>query len=192
MKIAVDRLTPSPQAFDFEAGTAWWRSLVPPHRDLPAELDEPFRVSASAYRIGDDLLLEGEVRGALPLECGRCLARYRHPLRETFRLALEPAGTREPSDPEGADALARYGMCLAEEIGAGWYRGNEIDLSGFVHEVVCLALPVQPLCREECAGLCPRCGADRNAGRCGCPEEPGDSPFAALKALRTGSGGGRS
>ena len=98
---------------------------------------------------------------------------------------------REPSDPEGVDALARYGMCLAEENGSGWYRGNEVDLSGFVHELVCLALPVQPLCREECAGLCPRCGADRNAGACGCPEGPSESPFAVLKALRGGSGGGR-
>ena len=52
--------------------------------------------------------------------------------------------------------------------------------------VICLALPVKPLCREECAGLCPRCGADRNAGACGCPEPEGDSPFAVLKSLRDG------
>jgi uncharacterized protein len=192
VKIAVDRLIASPRAFDFEAGTAWWRSAVPAHRDLPAELDEPFRIAVSAYRMGDDLLLEGEIRGSLPLECGRCLGRYRHAFREPFRVVLEPAGAREPSDPEGAEALARYGMCLAEELEAGWYRGSEVDLSGFVHEVVCLALPVQPLCREECLGLCPRCGADRNAGPCGCPDEPGDSRFAALKALRDGSSGGRS
>ncbi len=192
MKIAVDRLTASPQAFDFEAGSSWWRSVVPGDRHLPSELAEPLRMSVSAYRMGDDLLLQGEILGGLPLECGRCLARYRHELREPFRLVLEPAGTREPSDPEGAAALARYGMCLAEELEAGWHRGSEIDLSGFVHEVVCLSLPVKPLCREECAGLCPRCGADRNAGPCGCPDEPGDSPFAALRALRDGTGGGGS
>jgi uncharacterized protein len=192
VKIAVDRLSSSPRSVDFEAGTAWWRSAVPAQRDLPGELDEPFRVVVSAYRMGDDVLLEGEVRGSLPLECGRCLARYRHAFRETFRLVLEPAGAREPSDPEGVESLARYGMCLAEDVEAGWYRGDEVDLAGFVHEVVCLALPVQPLCREECAGLCPRCGADRNAGPCGCPDVPSDSPFAVLKALRDGSGGGRS
>ncbi len=192
MKIAVDRLTASPRTFDFEAGTGWSRPAVPVRRDLPAELDPPLRVSVSAYRMGDDLLVEGEIQGILPLECGRCLARYRHALREPFRLVLEPAGAREPSDPEGADALARYGMCLAEELEAGWYRGSEVDLSGFVHEAVCLALPVKPLCREECAGLCARCGADRNAGPCGCPEAPGETAFAVLKALRGGSGGGRS
>lgn len=190
MKILVDRLSASPQAFSFEAGTGWWRAAVPPHRDLPRELDEPFRIEASAYRVGDDLIVGGEVCGGLSLECGRCLSRYRESIREPFRLVLEPAGSRVPADPEGALALSRYGMCLAEELEAGWYQGSEIDLSGLVQEVVCLALPVQPLCREDCAGLCPRCGADRNAGACGCPETTGDSPFSVLAALRTGRGGG--
>jgi uncharacterized protein len=192
VKILVDRLSASPQAFSFEVGSAWWRAVVPAGRDLPRELDEPFQVALSAYRVADDLILDGEIRGGLPLECGRCLARYRQAVRERFRVVLEPAGTRVPADPEGSQALARYGMCLADELEAGWYQGNEIDLSGFVREVVCLALPVQPLCREDCAGLCPGCGVDRNAGGCACPEKTSDSPFAVLAALRNGNGGGRS
>ena len=192
MKLHVDRLSETPQPFEFEAGSAWWRAAIPAERELPRELDEPLRIGVSAYRVGEDLILDGRVAGAVPLECARCLARYGHALREPFRLVLEPAGEREPADPEGVEALSRYGMCLAEELETGWYRGGEIDLSGFVHELICLALPVKPLCREECAGLCPRCGADRNAGACGCPEPAGDSPFAVLKALRDGTGGGRS
>jgi uncharacterized protein len=191
VKIAVDRLTESPATFDFEFGSGWWRAIAV-HGDLPRDLEEPIHLTLSAYRVADDLLFQGEIRGVLPLDCARCLARYRHAFREPFRLVVEPAGTREPADPEGADALARYGICLGEELETGWYRGSEVDLSGFVHEVVCLALPVKPLCREECKGLCPRCGADRNAGRCGCPETPGASPFAALERLRGGSSGGRS
>lgn len=191
MKIDVDRLTESPRTFDFEAGSGWWRGVAA-QGELPSGLEEPIYLTLSAYRLVDDLLLQGEIRGSLPLECGRCLARYGHALRESFRLVLEPAGDREPADPEGAGALARYGIYLAEELETGWYRGSEIDLSGFIHEVICLALPVKPLCREECAGLCPRCGADLNAGPCGCPEPAGDSPFAVLKALRDGTGGGRS
>ena len=189
MKILVDRLTSTPRAFAFEAGNAWWHSAVA-KQGLPSELEEPFRLELSAYRVVDDLLLEGKLQGSLPLECGRCLARYRAAIRESFRLVLEPAGARVPADPEGADALARYGMYLAEELEAGWYQGNEIDLSGLVREIVCLAIPVQPLCREDCAGLCPRCGVDRNAASCECPTTSGDSPFAVLKALRDGSRGG--
>jgi uncharacterized protein len=192
VKIPVERLSASPQAFPFEAGSAWWSAAIPAQRGLPGKLDEPFRIDVSAYLVGEDLILDGEIRGSLPLECGRCLARYREIVRERFRLVLEPAGVRVPADPEGAQALARYGMCLADELDAGWYQGSEIDVSGFVRELVCLAIPVQPLCREDCAGLCPRCGVDRNAGSCDCPQRSGDSPFAVLKALRKGSGGGSS
>jgi len=192
VKIHLDCLDATAVRFDFEAGSGWWRAAMGADRELPRELDEPLHVRVCAHRIGDDVFLDGSVEGGLPLECARCLARYRQPLREPFRLVLEPAGARQPSDPEGVASLARYGLCLAEELETGWYRGDEIDLSGFVHEVVCLGLPAKPLCREDCRGLCPRCGADRNARECGCPEGPEHSPFAALGALREKSGGGSS
>ena len=186
MKILVERLTTTPTLFEFEADTGWWRAFMSAQRDLPSELEEPLRFRLHAHRMGQDLYLEGSVEGGLQLECSRCLARYRHVLREPFRLVLEPAGARQPADPEGAEALARDGLCLGEEIEAGWYRGSEIDLGAIFFEVVALALPVKPLCREECEGLCSRCGADRNLGSCDCSEIKTGSPFAVLQALRDG------
>jgi uncharacterized protein len=75
-------------------------------------------------------------------------------------------------------------MWVGDELDAGWYRGSEIDLTRFLREVVALALPVQPLCREDCRGLCPRCGADRNLERCACAEVKASSPFAVLRRLK--------
>jgi len=186
MRILVDRLEESPTEFAFEADTAWWRSCVPPAPDLPERLEEPLHIRLRGHRMGDDLLVEGCLVGDLELECSRCLARYRHPLREAFRLVLEPAGSRLPADPEGAQALERDGMCLGEDVETGWYRGTEIDLGPFFREVVVTALPVKPLCRDDCAGLCPRCGGDRNQVACGCPEFRKPSPFAVLETLREG------
>jgi uncharacterized protein len=188
MKIPVERLTETPTAFELEAGDAWWASHMPPHRTLPSGLAEPLRVRVWGHRMAEDeIYLEGTVEGELELECGRCLARYRHALREPFRLVLEPAGLRQPADPAEAAALARDGVCLGEDIEAGWYRGTQIDLGAFLLEVVALALPVKPLCREDCRGLCPRCGADRNQGGCSCPEIATHTPFAALLARREGT-----
>jgi uncharacterized protein len=82
--------------------------------------------------------------------------------------------------------LARDGLCLGEDVETGWYRGLEIKLGPFFHEVVMTALPVKPLCREDCAGLCPRCGGDRNQVACDCPEFEKPSPFAVLETLRDG------
>jgi uncharacterized protein len=184
MKIPTERLGESPESFGFEVDTAWWRANVPASTDLPERLDEPLHLGLEAYRVGDDVLLAGRLYGWLELQCGRCLARYRHRLDEPFRLVLEPAGNRVPTDPEGAEALARCGVCLGDELETGWYRGPEIELGELVRELVALGLPVQPVCREDCAGLCPRCGADWNQGRCTCPETKLESPFARLAALR--------
>jgi uncharacterized protein len=138
----------------------------------------------AAHSMGEDLIFEGALEGVVEAECGRCLARYRHALRETFRLMLEPAGDRVPAEPESARALAAEGLCLGDELETGWYQGSEIDFDRFVAEFVALSLPVQPVCREDCAGLCPSCGVDRNTTACACSESKVDSPFAALAALR--------
>jgi uncharacterized protein len=159
---------------------------------MPVELPEPLRVHGEAYRggTGDDLVLVGNLDGVLELECARCLARYRHRLHEPFRLVLEPAGLRTPAEPESAEALSRDGLCLTDELEMGWYRGSEIQLDAVCLELISLALPVQPLCREDCAGLCPRCGADRNEAPCDCDDVSPSSPFAALAALRRPKAGG--
>jgi uncharacterized protein len=187
MKILVERLTATPTEFSWEGSSAWWRAAMPEQPGLPSELPEPFAVRCAAHRMGEDIYLEGVAEGVLELECSRCLERYRHVLREPFRLILEPAGERSPADPEAAGALASDGVCLGDEIEAGWFRGDEIHLGAFFREVISLALPVKPLCDEDCAGLCPHCGIELGKKTCDCRETKADSPFAALAALRDGS-----
>ena len=188
MQIQVESLTETPTPFAFEADGGWWRSHVPADKGFPSEPPEPQQLTLRAYKMGENIVLEGGLEGALALECGRCLARYRQPLRETFRLVLEPAGSRVPADPEAAAALARDGLCIGDEFETGWYREGEIHLDSVCLELIALALPVQPLCREDCAGLCPRCGGDRNVSPCTCSDVRPESPFAALAALRVTRG----
>ncbi len=190
MKVLTDRLTESPTELRFSVTPAWWQERCGADSDLAEGLRGNLEVRILIHRMGQDLYLEGEIAGALELTCGRCLTRYREPVRERFRLVLEPAGSRVPADPEGAGALVRDGVVLSDELESGWFRGSEIDLGSFFQEVIALAFPVQPVCREDCRGLCPRCGADRNAESCNCSEVRPDSPFAALRALRDGPRGG--
>ena len=62
-------------------------------------------------------------------------------------------------------------------------EGDDLDLEPLVHDAVLLELPPAPLCRADCAGLCPTCGVNRNDGECGCRPEP-DPRWAALDVLR--------
>ena len=190
MKILVDRLNATPSQFDFEVSPSWWQEQMLDGRDVGYGVVELFRFGVEAYVLNEDILLQGRFSGAIRAECSRCLQRYRHALAESFRLVLEPAGEREPVDPEGAEALARDGLCLGDGLELGWYRGSEVVLDAFFSELISLALPLQPLCREDCRGLCARCGEDRNRVDCNCEELKPPSPFAVLAALRDGGSGG--
>jgi uncharacterized protein len=62
--------------------------------------------------------------------------------------------------------------------------GDVLDLEPLARDAVLLSLPLAPLCRPDCAGLCPACGADLNAGPCGCPPATTDPRWAGLEVLR--------
>ncbi len=185
LKILVDRLGATPLEHEFPLSATWLAEQFGVEGGAGFDgLSDEALVVLRAQWIGAELYLEGELSGALELACSRCLTRYRGPIRERFRLVLEPAGERVPADPEGASALAQDGLYLADELESGWFRGPEIQLDRFVGEILSLSVPVQPLCRDDCAGLCPRCGLDRNRESCGCEELRPASPFAVLASLR--------
>ena len=194
MKLYIDRIDETPADLSFEADAEWWEKRCRGTGEHLFQLAEPLHFDLQAHKMGADVFLKGALRGALEAECSRCLARYRHALRDDFELLLKDAGDRVPSDPEGAESLARDGLCLGEEIEEGWYRGSVVTLDAFFGEVVACAMPIQPLCREDCAGLCPVCGVNRNENRCDCRVEEikAKSPFAVLEKLREGRTEGES
>jgi len=189
VKISVDRFTETPTEETFALDPLAWRAATGAKEGADGPC-ETFAFVVTGHRMGVDVYLEGTVTGAIELTCGRCLCRYRQPVREQFRLVLEPAGDRVPADPEGAAALARDGVFLADELESGWFRGSELDLAPYALELIALVLPVQPVCRDDCRGLCPRCGVDRNQDSCDCAEARPGSPFAVLQGLRDELTGG--
>lgn len=185
MKLLIERLTAAPSEHHFETPSGWWEHRVGTRASRGLETGS-LSFDLHARTLGGNLHLEGNASGELETQCGRCLARYRQVFADTFRLVLEPAGERTPSDPQTAETLARDGMSLGDDFETGWFASPEIQLDSFLEEVVSLAIPIQLLCREDCAGLCPRCGCDRNRTNCDCEELKPESPFAVLAALRGG------
>ena len=190
MNLLIDRLSEEGRDESWSADRAWCDAHLGLHEAQGDAAVPGFDVKMSARMLGQDLLLEGLIEGRSEHTCGSCLARYGAPIREPFRLVLEPAGGRIPAEPEGAEALASDGLCLTDELETGWFRGPEIKLDRFLAEVLLLALPVQSLCRADCKGLCPGCGVDRNEQTCDCSEARPKSPFAALEKLRGALPGG--
>jgi len=153
--------------------------------DLPDTmvLGDPVRfdgvkVEGSYFGTGDDRIsLKGEVSARYATRCSRCLK----PVALSVEGAEIDAVYAKQPDPDDPDL---YG-----------FEGHALDLEDAVRDAVLLEMPRRFLCREDCKGLCPRCGADLNQGACTCQEglsdadEPSESdeevtnPFSALKSI---------
>ena len=123
------------------------------------------------------------VRGHLNLEttgpCARCLSETRLPIDQELDLFFLP------ESETAADLDAEEGAELQDrDLVVAFYRGDVLDLGATVREQILLAQPMTRLCRPDCRGVCPQCGADRNVTACGCAEvAPKGSPFSSLAAL---------
>lgn len=135
---------------------------------------EAVELSGVVEKGGRGFLLEGEVAGSVRLLCSRCLQEFSFSFAEPVSLHLLPA-SQAPSEEE--IQLGR------DELDVHFFEEPVIDLTDLAAEQVQLAVPIKPLCRETCAGLCPRCGADLNQGPCACPRTT-DPRWAALGEWR--------
>jgi uncharacterized protein len=113
------------------------------------------------------VLVRGTLRGAVRLDCRRCLQPVEYPVDEHVDLLFAPPAEGE----DDADDGEVYPLP----------RGDELDLTDAVREHVVLAAPEFALCREECRGLCPTCGTDLNQGACDCVPEAAPTAWDALK-----------
>lgn len=124
-----------------------------------------FSGSANIGRTPQGLLVTGKFSADTPLECVRCL--------ETFHqhLAWEMTELYAFSERSASDS----GLLLPEDA--------HIDLQPLLREYALLEVPINPICRPDCKGLCPTCGQDLNLGDCGHHPHEDESPFSALRGL---------
>ena len=134
----------------------------------PVELDFDIHKDKEKFR------LAGTVRTQLELGCGRCLEPYRMPVDASFDLRFLPA-SEMPGEQERE--------LQDEDVDTSYYRDDQIDLNELLREQFYLALPMKPLCTEDCKGLCPQCGTNRNTGTCACEAVWEDPRLAPLKGL---------
>jgi uncharacterized protein len=123
--------------------------------------------------------VRGRLAASVEVDCARCLERYGVELGQELDLFYLPrAPQQEEAQEEEVELSDR-------DVVVGYYEADRLDLGELVREQILLALPLKPLCRPDCQGLCPRCGRNRNASPCGCApvEEPGDPRLEPLRRL---------
>ena len=170
---------------------------VPVVADIPAEaLDVPaedFSVVGPARFEGDvergsgeTYHLRGQLKAQLALPCARCTEPSDFPVDVPVDLrfvpaAVEKAGARPPSSSDNDDDDGRE--MAEDDPSLVLYDEPRIDLAQVAREQCYLAVPMKPLCRPDCQGLCPHCGTNRNTGTCTCENRWEDPRLAGLKSL---------
>jgi uncharacterized protein len=164
----------------------------------PAELavaDDAFRIAGPVelvmtVRKDDDLYqLAGRIRGSIELVCARCLEPFAFPIDVPFDLRYLPqhmnmGASGGDEDDEDADEDAEAEEVGGDDLTTAFYRDDRIDLAHMVREQLYLVLPMKPLHREDCKGLCPSCGANLNETTCACQTAWEDPRLAPLKKLK--------
>lgn len=140
--------------------------------DETARLTSDAAVEGRASRKGEEVRVSGHVKAEAEVLCDRCLAAIRTPLEVEFDTSFIPR--------EKAALRAENVELLSEDMGLAAFDGGELDVDELVREQILLALPTRRLCSEECKGLCPKCGADLNAGQCSCEQGEVDPRWSAL------------
>lgn len=140
-------------------------------------------LAVDLYEEGDNVHVTGRMRGHVIVACSRCVGPARLPIDEPIQATFMPEEAMPAPAADGA-ADADDGVELGEpDLDVFPYDGETVDLEPLLREQLVLAVPFAPLCREDCQGLCPQCGIDRNVSTCAC-EAPPDPRFAALKGLK--------
>ncbi|WP_141336515.1 DUF177 domain-containing protein [Paenibacillus sp. tmac-D7] len=133
----------------------------------------PLQVRLEARDVEGAAEVDGELEIDVEQSCSRCLAPVAQhvtvPFHETFVKGEEKAIDEESDEDEEDD-----------DDDVLYVTGDRIELKPYLAEAVMLSLPFIPLCKEDCKGLCPVCGTDRNERECGCKQEKVDPRLAGL------------
>jgi len=129
-----------------------------------------------AHQLIHDIRLRAGFAGNFEMPCARCLDPVAQRLEEKFDLLFRPAGV----DADGSEHAIS-----TSDTEIGYYEDGRLAVEDVLREQVLLSLPARALCRQDCKGICPRCGKHRNAEVCACDTSQTDPRWTALADLRS-------
>jgi uncharacterized protein len=144
LKPSLDRVVIEAPATEVGLPVAKWRGSV--------------RAALRVEKSGSRVSVRGDVSSVVQLECDRCLRAFELEVAAPFTAYADRRGNASSAEEE---LLERDDYMM-------FHDGRRLDLRESVRETLLLELPISPHCREDCPGLCPKCGADLNLGPCGC------------------------
>lgn len=151
--------------------------VTPEELDLKldlATLGSDVVYNLTARRIEEEVFLDGTLTFTMNLTCARCVEEFATPFRLPLRLVIQLVADESLVREEEADS---------EDFVLFPEAKRAFSLDQQVRDLITLELPMKPLCRTDCQGLCPRCGANQNESPCGCKTSETDPRWDGLRKL---------
>jgi uncharacterized protein len=150
---------------------------------------DPVRFEGRARATGGCYSLEGRVTGRVGIQCSRCATAVDHELDLEFAVRVTTEALGSGQDAMEFDETDEGAQVPKTEMDVSWMpeASKVLPVDALVREQVLLDLPIRPLCRQDCKGLCPECGTDLNDKNCGCERagegstDPRLAPLLELK-----------
>jgi len=174
VKLRIDDITADPRDASFAEPAEDVNRVLEKGPIREYRVEDPIKVDVSYYRSGMDLFLSGHIKTRTEATCARCAEDFETENDRPFRLVLSPKTVGYGTETD----------LRADDLEFSLYEGDEIDLGPLIREQILLALPTRPLCREDCQGLCPRCGGNRNHVQCDCRIETFDPRLEVLRSIK--------
>jgi len=154
-----------------------WLTNIPEYTQVndQAYVKDKIYIWGKLDKEGNNLHLRGRVKLTIHTICSRCGEEMDYDIDSSFDLVLMPG-------PERITELEKE--LSPEDLDHIYYTGPELDLTGYFQEQIALEIPIQFLCKPDCKGLCPGCGANLNYEQCKCKKEEGDPRLAILRQLK--------
>ncbi len=161
---------PAPFKVEIPAGKI---EFLDPKLRQAGALEASGKVELAVEALGE-IRAKGHVKVLMECECDRCLERITLPIDSDFELFYQPVEAGHGGEERILDN---------DEAQMGFYEGDGLELNDVLREFVLLTLPMQRLCKEDCVGICPVCGQNRNTQACQCQTKAVDDRWSALKEV---------
>lgn len=211
MKVFLHEITDQETEFDFTQDEKWVSDAVARvDEKWEGETRRPTSPAArviathfSLRKVDEVVVVSGSVKTHINLFCSRCANSYALQCKPNFSALFckdpvmagvahlstrngetRPVGQNKGHARHAHDSESDESVEAGQDLDITYISNDYIDLSEVLTEQLQLQVPFQPLCREECKGMCANCGADLNAGRCACAKINKQSPFSVLRDFK--------
>jgi len=179
MEIQIEQIKQEGLALEFEKSVETFPVLAEMVANGECEFAAPIRTALRVQRIGDMVEIDGDIETSVRLPCSRCLQPFETPLNSHFAFTYMRRATDVIEETELQEV-----ELSAENMGIVYFQGQKIDLKDTIQEQVVMEFPLRALCKQDCKGLCPKCGADLNETPCDCNRRSSPVKFAVLKNMK--------